>query len=379
MRCLSRCSSLALIPFLFCVSAYSQDDTAVSPAPLEFILHPVQAGFENSLHDLDPSTEVVFTKEPDYAGARVYRHALRFGKGPSDFIGMAYDVAAETLYIDANRNLDLTDDGPGVKGGGSLYGSGVFSDVHIEVFHDGIAVPYVLDITIFGNYYLSATVKSGWRREIELDGKQCIMGVSDNLNGIFDSEDSFVFDHERHREARLPSATPGETPLPQWLYFEGQSYRIESAFRALDDETVVAVTLTPIMEDLMDIAFEGQLVSRVLLKGRDQEYGLLDWPVSAMRIPSGAYTPYQVRILDSFSGYPKSAVRLASGGNTLLKTGGPLNPHVSVSRSGAYLSLDYSLRGVDGTQYSADRSFDNPRFAVYRGDRRIAEGRFEYG
>lgn len=375
------CARLALV-LLFSCSALQVQASPDAEAPPAFILRHVPTGFRHDIPSPRRATEVAFKHEPAYAGGTVYRHALRTGSEPTDFIGIAYDVAANMLYIDRNRNLDLTDDGPGISGGRPNYmgfGIGRFSDVRIEVEHDGIVVPYVLDITIFGDFYASFTVTSGWKGEVEIAGKSGEMGVVDTLDGVFDENNGFLFDHEKHRAARLSFGEATVLSLPRWLYFEGQSYTVACAFCVMEDEPVVAVTLTPITEDLMDITFEGQSVSHVVLSSRDNGYGLLDWPVPAMRIPRGVYKPSQVELLDSFTGYPRRPANLEADGNTRLQAGGPLRQEVLVVRSGLYLHMNYALLGVDATEYSPNRSDEPPGFAVYRDDTRLASGNFEYG
>ncbi len=353
---------------------------AVASAPDEFILYPVREGF--STHMLSArGVEVAFKNEPDYVGSTVYRHAFRLGADPDAFIGVAYDAAADTLYIDRNRNLDLTDDGPGITGDGSGWdGYSRFSNVLVEMDHDGVTTPYYLDFTIISNYYFSAEVRSGWQGDIEVAGQLCSIGISDNMDGVFDGNDRFRMDHVRHREARLPAGRVDETPLPRWLYFEDHSYHFEAVLREEDGETVVAVTLSPIEDPLMDLAFEGQFVSRLLLREEDSNnYGLVEWPVAAMRIPQGRYTPYRVDLLDSFSGYPRDTARVDIVDGTLLKTGGPLRHDIAIARSGAQLNMHYALRGVDGTEYSADHQHEPPGVAIYQGGRLLASGNFEYG
>lgn len=379
MKYIGFCGWILLAWCLACGSVPAQEGSP-SSSPLEFTLRPVKEGFFCSLSQSRRAAEVSFKKEPAYSGKSVYRHALRFGDGPSDFIGVACDAEANTLYIDRNRNLDLTDDGPGINAADS-FGPGYceFNDVTIEMIHGDMPVSYVLDITVYGDYF-SPSVRSGWTGDIELAGKACSMGIADNLDGVFSPDDSFIFDHERHRAARLSFGEVDELPLPRWFLFEGQNYRMESACRVLDGETALTVTLTPITEGMMDITFEGQAVSRVLLAGRDGSYGMLDWPATAMRIPEGVYTPSRVDVLDSFYGHPEDGAELKADGNTLLKAGGPLNQKVRVARSGATLNMNYILKGMEDTQYDSDRgSDDRAEFAIYKDGQVIKTGQFEYG
>ena len=61
---------------------------------------------------LDKS-EVRFKKEPAYEG-EVVRSLLAVAPGGGEFIGFACDLQAKKLYLDLNRNLDLTDDPGGM-------------------------------------------------------------------------------------------------------------------------------------------------------------------------------------------------------------------------------------------------------------------------
>jgi len=372
---------LTIILCLTSVAAWSQDTSPTANAPLEFILHPVQEGIGRYLyyHALE-DTEVVFKKEPVYAGDTVYRHILRFGKDNENFVGFAFDVKADKLYLDKNRNLDLTDDEPYINTEEEPYrDTGSFKNVQIEITYENISVQYALDMQIYKEYFLSG-VRSGWQGEIEIAGKKCMMRIGDNMDGIFDGQDVFMFDHERHREVRLSYGEEDMLRLPQWIFFEGQSYTITPALRTLDGETVLAVTLTPITQNLMDISFEGQYVSRVVLRDREyQKSGIIDWPQPVMRIPAESYYLSQVDLLDSFCGYPRTTRMITPGANTQIKVGGPVKQEIAATRSGSVLSLDYSLLGVDNIKYSADSYSNRATFAIYQGDKKVEGGDFEYG
>ena len=367
---------------MLCVSAVSQEQPAASDAPLEFILHPIQKGFSEYVSDrYNSDIEIEFKKEPAYAGRSIRRHALTLSREPLNFIGLAFDDTDLKLYIDRNQNLDLTDDGLGIPA--REFSSGFFhiSNVEIELTHGNISIPYTMEMYFYGADTFYILINSGWQGEIELAGKQCEISILDTLNGIFDSSDSFRFDHDQHRAARLPFGEIDVRSLPKWINFSGQSYNMECAFRVADGETVVAITFTPITEDLMDVSFEGQHVSRIMLANEERVYGILDWPSPEMRIPSGDYSLSQVDLLDSYSGQPRTAQEIAAGINTTIKTGGPLKQEVAVTRRGLNLVVSYALRGPDGTIYDADSRDGGkpPEFAVYQGDNKVLSGQFEYG
>ena len=144
---------------VLCAGAMAQDQPAPSAAslesilqvdllpPLEFILHPVQSGFSSYLTDRYTSDiELAFKKEPVYVGKDIRRHALILSSKPLEYIGLAFDLTDLKLYIDVNRNLDLTDDGPGIPArefNPSFFG---VSKAEIELTHRNISVPYTMDI-----------------------------------------------------------------------------------------------------------------------------------------------------------------------------------------------------------------------------------------
>ena len=194
---------IAVLLCLLCGGALSQESPPYPDGPLEFLLNPVKDGFSVFSFGAEPETEIVFKKEPEYSGDTVYRNAIRLDRSMSDFIGLACDMDAGTLYIDRNRNLDLTDDGPGLKTNESYSpGYAQFINVHLEQVHDNVPVQYVLDVYVFSDYCYSL-VRSGWMGDIEIAGIPCTLGIADNLDGALGDGDEFRFDHERNWEARL--------------------------------------------------------------------------------------------------------------------------------------------------------------------------------
>lgn len=370
---------IVIVFCLLCVGAMAQEQPAPSDLPLEFILHPVQEGFSEYTSDYNSNIELAFKKEPQYAGDEVRRNALILSRNPMVFIGVAYDTKARQLYIDRNQNLDLTDDGPCITAKDSPY-YGRITNVEIKLEHDGIPVPYTMEVYFGSNNYFYATIRSGWRETVEIAGEPCTIGIADNLDGVFNFSDGFQFDHERNSEARLPYGEKDNLPLPKWIVFEGQCYLLNNAFRVIEDETVLAATLTPITKDLMDISFEGQYVSRIMLWDKEnEEAGVVEWPLPDIHVPSGNYTLSRVDLLDSFYAYPRSMGALTPGSDTRIKTGGPLKQKISVSRRGRNLFLDYDLCGADSTSYRADNYANRATFAIYKGNRKVTSGNFRYG
>ena len=59
----------------------------------------------------------LFPKEPAPAPGHVVRGVLKFGDNPSNAIPFLWQPGAKKLFLDLNRNQDLTDDADGVFSG----------------------------------------------------------------------------------------------------------------------------------------------------------------------------------------------------------------------------------------------------------------------
>ena len=116
---------------------------------------------------------------------------------------------------------------------------------------------------------------------------------------------------------------------------------------------------------------------------------MLDQPADGVKIPTGSYNQAEVRLEQNGtaafanSGQVLGARRISVDDKTpaVLNVGGPLTNAVTASRHGQDLRLDYRLVGVGGDTYqlvNENRSHP-PEFAVFKGDKQIASGKFEFG
>src|ERR1017187_9794720 len=67
---------------------------------------------------------VPFPKEPAVASGPVVRGVLKFGGNPSNAIPFVWQRGAKKLFLDLNRNQDLTDDPAGVIPAKALFSAG---------------------------------------------------------------------------------------------------------------------------------------------------------------------------------------------------------------------------------------------------------------
>ncbi len=134
-----------------------------------------------------------------------------------------------------------------------------------------------------------------------------------------------------------------------------------------------------------DLKIEGTDISRLVLLAEDnspQEWSNLSGSIS---LPVGTYRARQIELQGGYVAYPEAGgdlarITISADRPAVLKAGGPLRQSVRVNRRGAALVLNYELVGIGDERYvSAGRSSPPPSFTIYRGDKAIASGQFEYG
>jgi hypothetical protein len=133
-----------------------------------------------------------------------------------------------------------------------------------------------------------------------------------------------------------------------------------------------------------ELEIEGSHVVRLTLEGRGGHIRHIASPGSHLSLPAGEYCVRQVTLEGGYLFIGSSAPE--PGWFTLtpetpqqLKVGAPLRPSVKVARWGRFLTLDYQLLDAGGRAYRSGQPANRPRFTVYRGDREIGSGSFEYG
>lgn len=116
----------------------------------------------------------------------------------------------------------------------------------------------------------------------------------------------------------------------------------------------------------------------------------LDNPGTCATLPAGQYRWVDVWLQDKGSptfraenyaiyyegSYP---IIIAPDKPAVLKIGGPLTSMLEVDHQGTNLQMNYRLAGVGGETYAASGHTLPPKYTIYKGDRLIATGSFEYG
>ena len=179
-----------------------------------------------------------FDKETDFGGRDIIRGLIPAGAEEKDYIGYAWGVGTGKLYIDLNRNRDLTDDPNGVFETDRRGQSSYFEDVRFTVKVGSLEVPYVAHIGFNGPGFAYMNVRSGFGADMELYGESWCFYVVDNMNGNLGAGDYLSVAKDEKLRSQL---SRDSLPIRKKFFFGGHLY---------DAISMVAIALENIDEGL---------------------------------------------------------------------------------------------------------------------------------
>ena len=130
------------------------------------------------------------------------------------------------------------------------------------------------------------------------------------------------------------------------------------------------------------LKLEGTHLDYIELHAKGGKTERITRPEETIELPPGEYRLQQVRLEGGYTWRSIGStdwVTVAVDKPATLKVGAPLVPTITVQRQGRILRLTYELRGVGGKTYTGGDRSKPPTFAVYKGDKKIASGKFEFG
>ena len=338
-----------------------------------------------------------FPKEPAFGSGKIIRGALQFGDSTNNSIAFAWNPAAGRLYLDLNHNLDLTDDTAGVfvcpEKGSFRYQT--FSGIRLPVKTAAGNRETLMDLNL--NNYGSrpggtVAVHSFWQGKVTLQSVECQVGVVEqpfSHSGLV--PDGYLLLRRWAARSEPFSTDSGSFvafPYPRKLFYQNQACWLDCTNELSGNNARLKLQFTGEQPALGELKINGHFIQRAILPGGPYQV-VLDQPETVVKVPVGKYNRPEVWLKqgDTVAYRPTYSVRPDQGitvdGNKpgLLTAGGPLTNSVSISRHGKSLRFNYQLLGAGGEVYQlarVDRS-QPPEFAVYRGDRKIASGKFEFG
>lgn len=339
-----------------------------------------------------------FAKEPAFAGGKVVRGTFQPGGSASNSIAFAWDRAAGKLYLDLNRNLDLTDDPAGVfvcpaKNRSRSYQT--FANVRLPFKTPSGNREMLADLNLndYGSRInCTAAVRSFWQGKVTLQGADWQVGIVENS---FDKFDSPAGGHlllrpwaERNKSFNTYPGSLDAFPFSRKLFVQNQAWQLDCTNEPQGDGSKLRLQFTGQQPVLGELKITGDFVRRVILQG-EPYLVIVDQPEPVVKIPVGRYHQRGVWLKigdaeayrDSGSLRPDKWITVDGKKPAVLAAGGPLTNSVSLSRHGKSLRFNYQLLGAGGEAYQLarmDRS-QPPEFAVYKSDKKIASGKFAYG
>jgi len=340
---------------------------------------------------------IPFPKEPAGAAGKILRGVLNFGGGSSNSIAFVWQRDAGKLYLDLNRNRDLTDDPEGAFSARVFRPTSyqTFTNVHL-LFNTASGRCRVLADISFWDYgsqpSCSLAVRSFWQGKVTLQGRDWQAGIVQNdLNQSSSFGNSRLLLRpwdNRNQPFDAYDGSLASVPFSRKVFVDGHAYQLEWITGSQNGEAKPALQFTEQSVALGELKITGKFIQRLVLPGGPYLV-VLDQPAASMQVPVGSYNQPDILLAQNgTTAYCNSSLRqtgqrVSVDGKTplVLNVGGPLTNSVIASRHGQDLRLDYRLVGAGGETYqlaNRDRSRP-PAFAIYQGDKKIASGKFEFG
>ena len=350
---------------------------------LEYRTDGKTAGFSLPLGE----SEVRFKKEPNYAGKDVVRCALYVSPDQKEFIGFACDSEGSTLYLDLNRNLDLTDDPEGVISSTSEGWGNSFEQVAISVEQEGRRRDMLVDMTIYGDRWGRYEVESSWESSSVSFGDQAFrVSIVDDGDGVITAQDVLFLEPIEEFQEEGSEGISVELKAPTTLVLNGVPFALTYALSS--DGKTVALSVEPSSAPLVEVEMKGHGVERIVMQDEALAAVYLG-PSSILQIPPGNYSgDVWVRMGEGKknslwnAGNVSLYVRGGSGRESWL-VGGPIVSKLTCSIPGNRLQFDQTTVGVGGEKYTPDSfsggSIGQPKLRIKKAGEVIHVGEFEYG
>lgn len=335
-----------------------------------------------------------FPQEP-VADGTIHRGTLRFSGNRTNAMTFLWQRSDGTLFLDLNRNQDLTDDPAGVFTAheGMSPRHQTFTGVRLPLVESPGGRTQLVDLNFW--YYgerlnVSAALRSFWQGRLILNDTEWQVGVVQDLFGESGRPNSLLLRPWQERDQPFNVGSDGSLDalnFPQKVFVGDRLYRCEFGDAQTDRDSAGLQFIGEAVE-LGELQVTGQFIHRLVLDGGSQLV-VLDQPAGSVQVPVGAYTGVKVGLRQGSGEAFREAARGPRSAQLVVKAdhpavlvaGGPLTNSLLVMRRGRNLMLSYRLLGADGDSYqlaAADRS-NPPRFTVFRGDAQIDSGKFEYG
>lgn len=336
------------------------------PAPRDgFLLNYTESRFARSFTVLSKSHSVSLTGIREYRHSEVHQGAFQTGPSQEDFVSFVLaqgsDRAEKELYIDLNRNRDLSDD-PCFNFLPLHVEEIDFGDIYIESAMSGVVRRYKIGLEAYGSEPARYKVYfySGWQGTVDLDGKRYRIAVVDNLDGEIDENDLMIIGAGWSRDTDLASSIEAfRFPAPATLFINGTNYKVVYWFVNEVSGTCLNIDFIETPVAMGKALLGGTGISRLVLekKGdRKKAPVILDSPGPDLMIPEGLYDRQRIYLDGGEYSGPLYAecereILVEKESSVTVALGGPLDNTAEIKRGGNTLVWKCLLVGIGGETY----------------------------
>jgi hypothetical protein len=164
---------------------------------------------------------------------------------------------------------------------------------------------------------------------------------------------------------------------------QGQKVNSFYIFLCISVLLLAVVSISPAQEQatgMGQLKIEGSNIESLVLRANNNQTKTFSKPQETITLPVGTYYVQQITLTNGFycnTNYQQ--ITITQDKPATLKFGAPLKQLLTVKRQGKYLVLSNKFTGIGGEIYSALSTTKKPTFTIYKGDKAIASGNFEYG
>lgn len=340
-----------------------------------------------------------FKKETASTG-KVFRGSLNL-PGAGNSIPFVWQRGAGKLFLDLNQNQDLTDDPAGVFSAldKSLnYQS--FKKIRLPVQTDEGRCQMLVDVS-FWDYSqrpsCNLSMRCFWQGKVTLHGEDWQVGIIPTIRSGKHGNRSLSLESgslllrpwaKRNQSFNTSVGSVAVVPFASKVFLNNYAYQLDWIASAQKDGVQPTIQFTEQAVELGELKITGKHIQRMVLTG--QPYvAILDRPAATVKVPVGSYSEPTIRLeqggAEAFcepNRQPSNKrISINAKTATTVAIGGPLTNSVNLTRQGQDLYMDYRLVGVGGLTYQlANHDYAHPpEFAIYKADKKIASGKFEFG
>ncbi len=246
------------------------------------------------------TTKTPFLKEPELSKHSVFHGWLRFGnKDTNNAIALIWDQPKGKLYLDQNRNLDLTDDPAGVFRSANKGPDQVFTNVAVLLRTAAGLHPAILGVRLWsdgaaGQMHAQLDSRSLWEAKVGQPGAEWQVAA---LDDPFDVEGpafaKFLLLRPwtaRTNRLYLRDLTSGIVKFPDQLFWLGEAFRMERRFDGQGGIPVCKLEFTVQQPPLTEVKLSGESLYYVVLRSTNGYTVVLSEPPGTLKVPQGCYT-----------------------------------------------------------------------------------------